>query len=433
MRILQINTADAGGGAEGTAFNLLRAYRTAGHESWLAVGHKYTQDQGVFEIPRPSPPGLRGHLFHAAAQAFRSLEGHLPGARRAARACDRLASPQRLADWRAGRDEHDFPGSHQILNILPSRPDIIHCHNLHGWYFDLDALPELSRQAPLILNLRDAWLLTGHCAHFFSCERWKSGCGNCPSLDVYPAVRRDSTEQNWNGKQHVFAQCRLFVTAPSQWLLDQARQVIPAQEYRVVPNGIRTDVFAPGDKAAVRRKLGLPLDVPVLMFAAASTNNLFKDPVATTACLKRLMTLCPSLHFLCVGSDVRVGDARLHVLPYVKSAEKMAQCYRAADVFLHAARAEAFGKTITEAMACGTPVVATATGGIPEQMLDGETGFLAPTGDADALAERVQQLLALPAEAQARFSAAAAARGAQFPLERQARSFLDWYAELLAK
>jgi glycosyltransferase involved in cell wall biosynthesis len=119
-------------------------------------------------------------------------------------------------------------------------------------------------------------------------------------------------------------------------------------------------------------------------------------------------------------------------VPFLADPAALADCYRAADVFIHTARAEAFGKTVTEAMACGTPVVASAVGGIPEQLLDGRTGFLAPPGDGRALAEAALRLLR-DAGLRADLGAQAARQGARFSLEQQVDAFLGWYAEILPR
>ena len=107
----------------------------------------------------------------------------------------------------------------------------------------------------------------------------------------------------------------------------------------------------------------------------------------------------------------------------------MALCYRAADVFIHTANAEAFGKTVTEAMACGTPVVASAVGGICEQVIHAETGFLGK--DAEELAAHAACVLQASTETTAAMKENAARRGAFFSLKRQVTAFLDWYHEIL--
>ena len=107
----------------------------------------------------------------------------------------------------------------------------------------------------------------------------------------------------------------------------------------------------------------------------------------------------------------------------------MAECYQAADVYLHAARAELWGLVITEALACGTPVVATAVGGIPEQIIEGETGFLVPGGDAPALADRLAQLARSPELVRTMGEAASRDAARRFSLERMVSDYERLYRE----
>lgn len=432
MKILQINTADSGGGAEGSAYKLFEMYRRLGHQSVLAVGTKYRDDEDIVEIPRvPSGGLLRNVAFYASGIARKLDRRSFPGGRKIARILARLSSSVRCRQYCDGLEETDFPGCHKLLEALPFAPDIVHIHNMHGWYFDIGMLPVLSARFPTILNLRDTWALTGHCAYFMDCEKWRSGCGNCPRLDVYPALRKDGTSQNWQNKADVYAASRLYVCAPSQWLLDCAKaSMLKAAEYKVIPNGIDTTVFTPGDRVLARQRLDLPLEVPIVMFASAAAKTVFKDQDTLCLAVEKISLGRPEVHFLCVGSEPGVKVPNMHNLAYISSPAKMADCYRAADVFLHTAKAEAFGKTVTEAMACGTPAVASGVGGLLEQIVPGETGFLAFSQEEHA--SQVLRYLELPPEERHKMQELSAKRGAYFSLERQANAFLAWYSELLA-
>ena len=428
MNILQINTADKGGGAEGSAYNLMRSFIEAGHKSWLAVGTKYRDDKNVFEIPRSAPIWP----FLALSNVSRRLDRRgVPCARRLARILDRLANPARLREWRNGLEEFEFPSCKRLLDILPGLPDIIHCHNLHGWFFDLRLLQTLSRRFPVILNLRDTWPLAGHCAYFLDCDKWRNGCIGCPRISLYPGIRKDAAAENWKRKQAIYSASRLYVTAPSEWLIEQAKQsMLSAVQYKVIPNGIDANVFKPGDKAAARAALDLPADSKLVMFAAAAAKTPFKDQETLADAVLDLHDKAPTLHFLCVGMEIPAlrNLPNMHCISYISSPPKMANCYRAADVFIHTARAEAFGKTVTEAMACGTPVAATAVGGIPEQITHGKTGLLSPMGDAAALAQNALELC----ENSTSMRDACAERGSQFSLKAQTDAFLNWYKEIIA-
>jgi len=434
MNILQVSTSDAGGGAEGSALNLFRAYRDLGHDSSLVVGRKQSDDPDIHEIPRPFTGGPLGRGLQWMASKLRCVRKYPGPVRRVARWLEIAADPQRRHDWRNGIEDFNFPGTRLLPELPPSPPDVIHCHNLHGWYFDLRLLPELSSQFPVILNLRDAWLLTGHCSYSMDCERWQVGCGQCPYLNTYPAVRRDATRENWSRKADVYARSRLYVTAPSEWLLGCARNsMLGARDYRLIPNGIDLSIFRPADRQDARRKLGLPPDAHIALFASASgRSNIFKDYATVEEAIGRFRDHWqgPSLLPISVGRGTVGLRGGIRHVGYVSDPAVMRLYYSAADVYLHAARAEAFGKTVTEAMACGTPVIATAVGGIPDQVIDGRVGFLTAPGSGAEMAARLQELLA-DAGLRLRLGTEAAERGRHFGLERQVRAFLAWYEEIL--
>ncbi len=174
MKILQVNTADVAGGAERVAFGLFDRYRELGHESWLAVGTKRTQDPNVVELNHAEPEHFWYRLWAHIAAKLDPYAGHTKGAGRTKQWSESLSRPGRWLNWQLGHEYFDFPGTRDLLTLTPGCPDIVHCHNLHGPstedYFDLRELPSLV-SAPVIMALLDAWLLSGHCAHSFDCDR----------------------------------------------------------------------------------------------------------------------------------------------------------------------------------------------------------------------------------------------------------------------
>ena len=440
LRILQVSTSDSGGGAEGSALNLFHAYRDRGHSSWLAVGRKSSTDPDVLLIPREVGRTLWSRTCWALHDGLGPLEGRVPGAGWLRRGGKMLADVRRLVEQQLGIEDFNFPGTYRLPELPPQPPDLIHCHNLHGGYFDLRVLPWLSHQVPVILNLRDAWLLSGHCAHSFDCERWKSGCGQCPDLTIYPAIRRDATAFNWRRKSDIYAKSRLYITTNSHWLMDKVQQsMLHGVDYRVILNAIDLTIFHPGEQAAARASLGLPLDSKIVLFVSKhARSSRWRDYAAMEAAVQQVATQNKDtgLIFVCLGEngeEYTLGQARVRFVAFERDPKRVAQYYQAADVYIHAAKAEAFGKTVTEALACGRPVVATSVGGIPEQVEDGVTGFLTPPGNATAMAERIGQLL-VDEELRKRIGiqAAESARH-RFNLERQADEFLGWYNEILER
>lgn len=431
LRILHVNTIDLGGGAAGSAWNLFQAQRARGEESWLAVGIKRSDDPSVFRIPRALPSTLWPRLCRVSARVVTPLE-FVPGVWRMRHWLNIAADGHYGIEEALGHEHFHYPGTYRLLNLPPERPDILHLHNLHGYYFDLRALPWLSRRLPVIVNLRDAWLLGGHCAYSVGCERWRTGCGECPHLDLYPAVRRDATSDNWRRRRRIFARSRLYVTAPSQWLIDRAKaSTLGGVEYRMIPNGIDLSVFNPGSRLVAREALDVPKDAHIVLL---SSHSRYKDYATMEAALTRLKPIgASSLIFICLGATAgskRVGEGQLIGVPVVENPARLAQYYRAADVFILATHDEAFGKMIVESMACGTPVVATAVGAIPEIVEDGTSGYLTPQADSGAMAEAVQRLLQ-DAALSTQMGAAAAQRARQFGLDKQVDAFMTWYREIL--
>ena len=434
--ILLVSTSDRAGGAEQIALSLLQGYRAAGCRAALAVGTKSAGDPEVHEIPRHPLRSSLGNITQALlARRVRILP-------RITHELTRLGDLTNEFDRWRGREPFHYPGTRQLLELPAFKPQLVHAHNLHRDYFDLRFLPQLSARLPLVLTLHDAWLMSGHCAHSFACERWKTGCGQCPDLTIPPAIARDATDFNWERKREIYARSRFYVAAPSRWLLDKLEQsiVLPGViESRVIPNGIDLEVFCPGDRAAARARLGLPAEADILLFTALSIReNVWKDYATLRAAIARLAERRPArpLVFLAVGEEApseKIGNAEIHFIPFLEDHRSVAAFYQAADLYLHAARADTFPTSILEALACATPVVATAVGGIPEQIIDRETGWLVPMGDAEAMADAIRRLLDDPGQRRAMSLRAGEEARDCFGCERMIADYLQWFGEILGE
>ncbi len=348
-----------------------------------------------------------------------------------------IASPRKFWKWYIGHEDFDFPGTTHLLEQVTAKPDVLHLHNLHGNYFDLRSLPELSLLLPTVITLHDAWLLAGHCAHSFDCEQWKTGCLSCSRLDIPPVLRRDGAAANWQCKKAIYQNSNLFLVCPSKWLANKVRQSIlmaGAKQLIVIPNGVDMTKFKPGNKATARDLLGWPQDAFIIMFAANSVRySIWKDydTMRESILLAGNSIQGRSLRFFAIGDTAPtegVGKVKIEFIPYKDS---LTECYQAADVYLHAAKADTFPTTIIEALACSTPVVATAVGGIHEQIIEGETGFLVPAGDSTALAERLVRLAESPELVRSMGEAAQSDAVKRFSLERMVSSYKQLYEELI--
>ena len=420
-KIIVVNTSDRGGGAECKAFNLFKGYQARGIESWLLVGDKKTTAPGVL------PFFLSPHFDYRPFQD----EGF-----------QLELEAKRQADLAAGREDFNYPYSHHLLQLTGSPPDFVHCINLHGPYFDLTALPKLSHAVPVCLTVQDMWNFTGHCGYPFGCERWLRGCGECPDLSIPPAIACDATAFNWERKRKLFAQSRLYVAPGSRWIQEVTERSILApaiRESRLIYDGVDCSIFQPAPAGEARANLGLPQDAYIALFVAnLARSNRFKDYAMLRGALERLgrLRLSRPLLFLAVGEDGPeevFENAKLRHVPYQNSPGALARYYQAADLYLHPAKAEVFGLVIAEAMACGLPVVASAVGGIPEAVVDGQTGILVSQGDADGMARGAQRLLEDPG-LRSRMGRLGAERTHRlFNLERVIEAYVGWFEEVLEK
>lgn len=421
LHILQVNAAEYGGGAEVVARQLHHGLRSRGQRSWLMVGRGPATGPAVVGFP----DDWTTRVLHLAAGGARLVERF------------------------RGMETYRYPATGRALQ-RHAHADVVHLHNLHGGYFDLRELPALSRRVPVVLTLHDAWLLSGHCAHSFQCERWRTGCGACPDLTIYPAVRRDATALNWERKQRILQQCRLFVATPSAWLANRVRESLLAPalaELRVIANGVDTALFAPGNRTAARTALGLPGDAPLALFVGGAAPSPFKDRSGAQAAAIRAGELLGRQVGLVVlgapGMDVHGEHATILGRPFEPDARRLALYYQAADVYVHAARADTFPTTTLEAMAAGLPTVAAAVGGVPEQVRslrswagsaahgeDAATGILVPPGDGERMAGALAHLLAdEPLRRRLGHNAARVAR-ADHDAELQCDAYLRWYRAL---
>jgi glycosyltransferase involved in cell wall biosynthesis len=439
--ILQISKVDVGGGAAQVARNLFDVYRARGYPAWLAVGTKSTDTPGVIAIPNDESRSAWARGWRKVSRRLGRIEATPRLVRPFSHLAGLLAEPARRVSQMRGREDFDFPGSTRILGLPPLPADVLHAHNLHRSYFDLRVLPKLTRQVPVLLTLHDAWLLSGHCAHSLGCERWKTGCGACPDLTLYPSIARDATAYNWARKRAIYRDSRLYVATPSRWLMRKVEQSILAPavlEARVLPNGVDLRRFLPGDRDEARRQLGLDRDAHILLTTGTRiTQNVWKDyPTLKEAARIVADTARGSRVILLVVGDVcpdqTAGTLQVRSLGYEDNPTAIARYYQAADVYLHAARADTFPSAILEALACGTPVVATAVGGIGEQIADGHTGLLASAGDARALAAHVTEVLANRTLRRRLSAEGCKTARERFDVDAQADSYLRWYESLVS-
>jgi len=412
--ILQIAAGTTHSGGSRIPVNLYEELQKLDFNSQLATGGEIPTGKKYLFIPKKTFDHAKNpweKFFFSCAKKTSKFTGKIKGAGRLANILYNIGKPScLLKNLRGVENFENFPGTRHFFENLKPFPNIIHAHNLHGKYFDLHTLSWLSHKVPVVLTLHDEWLFTGHCACTFDCEKWQTGCGGCPNLGAYQELWRDTTKYNLKQKQKIYEKSKLNLVTPSQWLMDKARKSVLAagiKSYHVIHNGIDLQIFRPGDKFLARKKLGLPQDAQILLFSAfkAKTNQ-FKDyKTLEQAVLKVRMKLWDDflslnknnkkIIFLCIGEKsepIKQENREIRFIKYIQNQEELVSYYQATDLFIHATKSDNFPTTILESFGCGTPVIGTEVGGIPEQ-INKNVGLLYKKGDYKDLAEKISFLL----------------------------------------
>jgi glycosyltransferase involved in cell wall biosynthesis len=414
IRVTQVSTTDLRGGAARAAFRLHRMLGTAGVSSQMLVAQRFGDDPDVVEYNPLSPaPSIVGHVFFRLSRRL-----HRPPVDKAGG----YFSP----DW-------SFSGW-RLASQLPDC-DVV---NLH-WVADLldyRSLPRLAARRPIVWTFHDMNAFTGGCHYSGLCARFVDRCGSCPQL-MTTTSDGDFTRRVLDRKREVLSRVprsRLTVVSPSNWLAQQARRSALFREFeiRVIPNGIDLQEFRPMDRHEARRRLNLPPDARIVLFVADLIADRRKGLRLLLKAFREIRDV-PGLLLVTLGRggcDLATPHATRH-LGSLHDSDDLRAAYSAADAFAIPSLQDNLPNTILESMACGTPVVGFASGGVGEAVVDGVSGLLAPTGDFEALAVALQRIL------EDRALQSALARNARFRAEReyaigeQARRYASLYQELV--
>ena len=217
----------------------------------------------------------------------------------------------------------------------------------------------------------------------------------------------------------------------------------------VIPAGVDTSLFYPRDRAQVRKQLGLPdLDTPILLFVGRIERLKGIDTLLESVAVVSRTCSGRNLKVLIVGGggQTEAENAELRRVVQLhrdlnleeqvefvgsKPQEMLPLYYATADVTVMPSHYESFGLVAVEAMASGTPVIASNVGGLSFTVKDGETGYLVPEENHFALAERVHTLLKNP-ELRLRMGEEAALHAQQYAWGNIADQILKVYDEEIA-
>jgi len=281
------------------------------------------------------------------------------------------------------------------INRLPgvAEADIIHLHWINHGMIRVSSLCNAAK--PFVWTMRDMWPFTGGCHHAFDCQRYKDACGCCPHLRSRLAY--DPSRCVLRNKARYYPNIRMQTVAISTWLKECAdqSQVMSAMPTKIIFNGIDLDIFRPENRLAARRTLGLPETAEIILYGATQITSAYKGFNYIKAALPELQQT--NRHFVFFGScdtkELESLGVPYTAFGYLDEVSKLRAIYSAADVFVAPSVAEAFGKTLVESLACGTPVVCFDLGGPRDIVIHRETGWRAKALDSHDLAEGVNWVL----------------------------------------
>jgi glycosyltransferase involved in cell wall biosynthesis len=418
MRILHLSTSDSGGGAFRAAYRLHCGLKRLGQDSKMLVLRRGSQDDTVIPISPRQDFISRTRRSIRARRIWRDYDHY------------RATIPPGVELFSDDRSSH----SGDIVRQLP-QCDVINLH-FTGEFLDYQSFfSAYPKRVSLVWRMADMNVFTGGCHYTQGCEKFTARCGACPQLGS--SDEDDLSRRIWMRKLASFDQigpAGMHIVGTSKWIAEQAKKsgLLSRFPVSVIANGLNVDEFTPRDKGFCRDLWNIPRRPKVVLFAAESVANprkgfaLLADAIAGIPQTEELLLLS-------VGSGKCVLPEGVRHLPMgkVKNDRMLSTLYAAADVFVIPSLQESFGQTVIESLACGTPVIGFNTGGIPDTVRPGQTGWLVPVGDSEALRATLLDALSDMERLKTMGRTCREQAVREYSLDVQANAYLSLYAELL--
>lgn len=284
-----------------------------------------------------------------------------------------------------------------IKKIEKLNPDIIHLHQIHGYYVNIEILFGFLAiyGKPVIWTLHDCWAYTGHCCHYVrvGCKKWETGCFSCPLKGYYPqSLYIDNSKENYVLKKQLFTSIPDLTLVPvSNWLATElSNSFLKVKNIHTIHNAIDVEKFIYSDPSKLIQKHNLEGKKIILGVAS---------PWSAVKGLNDFFTLSKMLddHYkiIIIGlTENQIKDLPSNIigLTRLNDPSDLVKYYSLADVFINPSIAESFGLVTVEAMACGTPVVGYNVTATPELIPQG-TGYVVERGDVKGMFEKVKLIL----------------------------------------
>ena len=280
-----------------------------------------------------------------------------------------------------------------IEDIKRISPDIIHIHNIHGYFLNYKVLFRYLSQCgiPVIWTVHDCWLYTGHCYYYsyVGCDKWQTGCNRCPQKRRFPAsLLIDRSAKNYDDKKAAFTSMpkdKLTIVPVSEWIKgEMQKSFLKGYEFKVIHNGINTEVFHICDTEEIRNRYGLG-NKHILLGVA----SIWIEEKGLEDFIKMSKLLGDDEIIVLVGIKPEQKNKLPHNIIGIARTDnvhQLAELYSAADAFINPTWQDNYPTVNLEAIACGTPVITYRTGGSIEAVTE-NTGIIVEQGDVKGLAD----------------------------------------------
>lgn len=422
MNSVIISTRDTHGGAAIAAARLQMGLNDFGICTHMLVKHKKSTLPGVIQAPAPTSSEHE--------DLFKRFQKHY---------IDRN---------RTSLTNTKFSISYTATNTsffeISENIDIINIHFISSFLSVESIHALLSLGKPVVWTLHDQWPFTGGCHYSAGCKGYTQDCGNCPQLVHDPL---SITQRMLQEKADLDQYPNLCIVSPSQWLAHEAKSSIVFKNtpVHVIPNGINTRFYRPLPKTtALRDKLHIPRDATTILFGAQSGAISRKGFQQLTEALAHCSQFpefkkkadCGQIVLLLFGKPNANLD-KLNIpyrsLDHIEDEGDMVNIYRSSDLFLLPSQEDNLPNTMLEAMACGTPVIAFAIGGMPDVIEDHISGRLIPHLDTFLFAKAITDLVIDPVKRKRMGLLARERITCSFTLEQQASQYHHLFNLLLKK
>lgn len=281
-----------------------------------------------------------------------------------------------------------------VERIKEIKPDIIHLHNIHGYYLNYKVLFEYlaTIDTPVVWTLHDCWTMTGHCAHFDAagCNKWKTGCHKCPLKREYPkSLFIDRSNRNYNLKKRLFGSLKNAIIVPvSNWLGNiVSESYLKNHKIQVINNGVDINIFKPQKTTEFRNKLNIGNKIVLLGVATAWHNE---------KGLREFIRLSenPRYQVIMVGVPAEIEkdlSKEIIAIGRTNNQQELAEYYSVADILVNPTYNDSFPTVNLEALACGTPVITYRTGGSSESITE-QTGIVVEKGNFNELIKAIETI-----------------------------------------